>query len=870
MILQRYTTSSLTSEEGSKRNKYLNELLFRIMDVNSFVRNHTLHTWEKLTEAKAVPKRYHIALTEAVVGRLEDKNYLVRDSSMSLISCILRKNWFGHVLNFTLILSKLEESKAEVLTKFTNDESEVKKHFSFLRKEFRPTNEDLDDPLEANTEDGEEINEGDNTSPDPKTLENEQMAALSKVLFYENALCFVKLIGTALQYATTLLDSRTERDVFESIKLIVACSEFSLEASTKAFRKVLVMVFEGEVKVQLAVRDAFAEVVFASFNRLPGSTMTRASASAQRLISILNEASEGEISAVDRIFSLLKLNTTYTRFLSGPFIDAVWSVVEGAVTQEATMNNCRTAMRIYSLLSKYHWRDLRLRKGSILEFLESNVHKDNILLSYVFATLQCEALDPQFRPISSTENPKTHCVLKHLIVHLCRKTTAIASWMCLAKAALSAIHYLCDVPVAIYNYVLEYYVSCIDTRNDCNTKSQLLFLVGQTAFKQLVAVESVERQQLKALEELTKEPASNNSNDTDSMQKELGLGSYEFKRHTVHELAQKQRRAILSVGSIWHTVSKEVVSACGHEQSISAGDRPLERVCAVMTLCQLMIIDEDFCKEHLHVILSIASNKRESWIMKTNIVIALGDLACVHPNLLASYLSVPTTGLFKMLADDDKRVRAVTIQVCSHLVLGEMLRVRDHLYAIIRLVADPDETISSNAVTFVQNLAMREKEKIGNLIPPLVSQLSNLMPADKFQLAVRTLLERVEGDKPTDSLVERLCQSFEAFSERSIKKRQLARNLAFCLSELNYTTDRSIKRIMSEACYQQYRHWLRDPEVLQLFKSIAVKAKKSGRVGAERRDKSAIEEWESRMLADLCTESSQEGTEGRNGVDNEE
>ncbi|CCW70122.1 unnamed protein product [Phytomonas sp. Hart1] len=76
--------------------------------------------------------------------------------------------------------------------------------------------------------------------------------------------------------------------------------------------------------------------------------------------------------------------------------------------------------------------------------------------------------------------------------------------MCLAKAALNAIHYLCDVPVAIYNYVLEYYVSCMDTQNDCNTKSKLLFLVGQTAFKQLIAVKSSERPQLTALEELTK------------------------------------------------------------------------------------------------------------------------------------------------------------------------------------------------------------------------------------------------------------------------------------------------------------------------------------------------------------------------------
>ncbi|CCW70123.1 unnamed protein product [Phytomonas sp. Hart1] len=55
-----------------------------------------------------------------------------------------------------------------------------------------------------------------------------------------------------------------------------------------------------------------------------------------------------------------------------------------------------------------------------------------------------------------------------------------------------------------------------------------------------------------------------------------------------------------------------------------------------------MITDYDFYKEHLNVILTIASIKCEFRIMKTNIVIALGDFAYVHPKLLAPYTRVPT------------------------------------------------------------------------------------------------------------------------------------------------------------------------------------------------------------------------------------
>lgn len=82
-------------------------------------------------------------------------------------------------------------------------------------------------------------------------------------------------------------------------------------------------------------------------------------------------------------------------------------------------------------------------------------------------------------------------------------------------------------------------------------------------------------------------------------------------------------------------------------------------------------------------------------------------MACVHPNLLAPFLSSANTGFLKLLNDDDLRVRAAAIQVCSHLVLGEMLRVRDHLYLIVKLVADPDASIAQNALSFVQNLASK-------------------------------------------------------------------------------------------------------------------------------------------------------------------
>lgn len=868
MIIQRYTGHARNASDDAVRSSYLNELLFRVMDVNAFARNHTLHTWERLVECRAVPKRYHLALMEALVGRLEDRNYLVRDSAMTAISSVLKKNWFGNVLNSALVRAKIEESQGEAVPLFA-DAAAMSAALEKLAAQFQPLAEAAGDPLSEAEEGGDEapaaeVKQEAAVEGGGASLTEEQAVALTRVVFYKNTLCFVELIKKALHYACVLLDSRTERDVIESIKLIVACSEYRVEGGERALLKVIVMVFEGEMKIQFAVRDAFAEVVFNAFNRVAVSTGTRAAASAQKLISLLRFASEGEVSAVDRIFGLLKANPAFARHLSPQFVEAIWSIAEGSIDADSTDDDRRVAMRIYSLLSRYVWKDLRTRSDSIVEFLCSDAHKDNILLSYVFAALQNEALDPQFRPIPADEDITAHPVLRHVLNHLCRRTTGMASWMILAESAVNVIHHLCEVPVSVYNYVLEYYDTRTNLDEEANRRAQFFFLLGHTALKQLVAVEQTEKAELKALEEPAKTGrGSQHAKDapTDSMHKELGLGSHEFHRHEIQQLALKRKQAIIAPGSIWFRFTDTIASACRKKATVFT-DKPYERVCAVLALCQYMIVSGVFCAEHLTLLFTIVADKRESWITKVNIVIALGDLACVHPNLLAPYLSVPTTGFFKLLVDDDVRVRAVTIQVCSHLVLGEMLRIRDHLYTIVKLVADPDETIANNAVTFVQNLAMKEKEKTGNLIPPLVGQLSSRMPADKFQLAMRTLLERVEGDKPTDSLIDRLCQRFESYSERSKKRHALALNIAFCLSELNYTTERAIKRLTSEGCYQQYKHWLRSPEVYEYFKLIAAKAKRQGRGGPERRDRASIEEWEARMQVDSCTEVEDDEDEG--------
>lgn len=835
LLIQKYSLAHQGIADDSERAKFYYEVLFRVMDVNLFVRNHTLHTLGKLIDSKAIPKSFYLLTTELVTGRLEDKSFLVRGGALSCVSNLLQKMWFGQVLNSTMVQKKYNESVALAEPYFTAE-------FSFRDAI------DIYKAQRAVQIGSETILDGKEELPNTSfCFSPEQAAVLAKVYFFDCAIKFIGLMKKAMHHATLLLDSKTERDVNESIQLVVGAASCRLDGCDRACLKMIVLAFHNEIRIQYAVRDAFAEIVFGCFfTKTNVPHQARVIASAQKLIQLLRGAREGEISAVERIFLLFKSSPNLSRYISTQFVDAIWNIVDGSFDGVVfSLEDRRTAIRIFSILSRFAARNVSDRRERILEFLNSDLYKDNMLITYVLKTLENEAAEMhQFSPIPISSDPLDTPVLSAILGHLCRRTNALPSWMCLANAGVNAIHSLCEVPVLVYTYILQYLQNCIS--RDETTKAQLCFLIGCTALKQLIAIETAEKMQIKVLEESG--PCDMQfSTEDDKMQKDLGLSSIEFHRHAIQQLAQKRRMAILEKASLWAELSESVVIPSVIETS--SENEKLQRVCAVVALCQLMIVSEKFCAEKLPLLFEILSKRSEFWVVKTNVVIALGDLACVYPNVLSPFLNSPNSGLFKLLKDDDLRVRAVTIQVCSHLVLSEMLRIKDHLFTIVKLVADSDKAIADNAITFIQNLAVKEKERTGNLIPPLVTKLSG-MPQDKFRIAMKTLLERVEGDKPTESLIDRICQRFESFQEKSKKKLVLAENLAFCLSELNILSERPLKKLMSEPCYQQYRLWLRKSSVLEYFKLIISKAKKNFRGGSGNRDLSALEEWETRITMD--------------------
>ena len=123
---------------------------------------------------------------------------------------------------------------------------------------------------------------------------------------------------------------------------------------------------------------------------------------------------------------------------------------------------------------------------------------------------------------------------------------------------------------------------------------------------------------------------------------------------------------------------------------------------------------------------------------------------------------------------------------------------------------------------FFYELNEKDNSSIYNHLPDIVSSLSvgeNALSEEAFARVAKFLFDFVKKDKQTENLVERLCQRFKQTEEP-----RHWRDLAYCLSLLPYTSEKSIKRLVDSL--PLYQDKLHEPAVYAAFEEILAKTRK--------------------------------------------
>nr|KAF6496617.1 non-SMC condensin I complex subunit D2 [Rousettus aegyptiacus] len=246
------------------------------------------------------------------------------------------------------------------------------------------------------------------------------------------------------------------------------------------------------------------------------------------------------------------------------------------------------------------------------------------------------------------------------------------------------------------------------------------------------------------------------------------------------------------------------------------------------------MISSTFCDSQLRLLFTMLE-KSSLPILRSNIMIAIGDLTIRFPNLVDPW----TPHLYARLRDPAQQVRKTAGLVMTHLILKDMVKVKGQVSEMAVLLIDPVPQIAALAKNFFNELS-HKGNAIYNLLPDIISRLSDPeggVEEEPFHTIMKQLLSYITKDKQTESLVEKLCQRF-----RTARTERQYRDLAYCVSQLPLT-ERGLRKMMDN--FDCFGDKLSDESIFSAFLSVVGKLRR----GAKPEGKAIIDEFEQKLRA---------------------
>ena len=209
-------------------------------------------------------------------------------------------------------------------------------------------------------------------------------------------------------------------------------------------------------------------------------------------------------------------------------------------------------------------------------------------------------------------------------------------------------------------------------QKDSLALSQLLFLVGHIAIKQIVHLElcELEFKRRKAEREKAKpldaSPQKTTSVDQDELDLIGGTTEDDFTEAMLHI---RERELLYGENSLLSNFGPLVTELCSNNTSYNNRD-----VQAAATLCmaKLMCVSSEYCEKNLPLLITILERSQDP-ITRSNVVIALGDMAVCFNHLIDEN----TDFLYRRLNDNDASVKRTCLMTLTFLILAGQVKSKD-------------------------------------------------------------------------------------------------------------------------------------------------------------------------------------------------
>ncbi|KAG6844081.1 hypothetical protein H0H87_009907 [Tephrocybe sp. NHM501043] len=697
------------------------------------------------------------------------------------------------------------------------------------------------------------------------SLETNEMKLLDlRRRYYAEALNFIRLIENCMDPIGELLGSTHKAEVLEAIDFFRVAHEYHFESAKIGLKKMMHLVWtkdnsnsseEGnEIKgIRSRLLECYKNIYFEPLPDLtPKEQVNRI---AKNMIELTYDATLAELTSLEEMMRIMMDDNQVH-----PDIQAkLWQVY--STNKQLPKAQRRGAIAILGMLALAKRSVLTDRVDTMLKTGLGPLGKTDLTLArYTCVALQ--RLNGSAKKVKGSLSDKT--VRLEMDNAIFRRLQAVIEmpcrskdWFGLAEQAINAIYALGEHPDILCNEIIkkltvrafsedrkpkvgtetqladkdpdamdEDHLEDVtqdsdgvtpvpDTQSsdkeagsdmgDAFELSQLLFVVGHVAIKQIVFLELVEREWKRQKDEkqaAEKQAAASKggpqgSKDGEELDQVAGNAEDEIGERIG---AVRETELLYGEQSLLAIYGPMLVHICGSPHKFK--NRTL-RAAATLSFSKFLCVSSQFCDTHHRLLFKILETSRDADI-RSNIVIALGDVAVSFSNIIDEN----SNELYKGLSDKNLVVKKNTLMVLTHLILNGMIKVKGQLGEMAKCLEDPEPRIADLAKLFFKELSTKENAIYNNL-PDVISHLStgaHAVDEETFQSTLKYIFTFVEKqEKQAENIVEKLCQRFHLSEE----PRQW-RDVAYCLSLLPFKSERSVKKLIEGL--QFYRDKLHEPK----------------------------------------------------------
>ena len=745
-------------------NGFFDVLEERFLDINPYCRCRTIQVYIKLCDLEQkFPKRRQRA-AELAARSLEDKSSNVRRNAIKLLGKLVSTHPFsvmhGGQLSYKDWDTRLQAVQAEL------DSLKPPVGSPGLAEGKAGNNTTVDESL---LDDATRL-EDDSPMKPPVLSVEDQAAALKKAAeeaatselmtrlqltrkYYLEAIRFVEVLHDASSIVCQLLSSRNKIEVIEAMDFFVIIDAYKVETARTGIRKMLRLIWtKGNSDEGKGVQSHLIECYKGLFFEAPDSFSDNDAANylARNMISLTFGATPAELTSLEQLLS--------TMLKAGHVPDLViiklWQVY-GVQKKDISRSQRRGAIIVLGMLAMADPDIVVKEMETMLKIgLGSLGRADLALAKYTCVALKrihSGARQARERGAAISKLPNDHAILLRL-AEMTELVSDSKEWFGVAEQAIGAIYTLSKYPDTLCSEILRRKTrSVFQQRADESSSgatqtsagedslpspppeepqkqhqgslalSQLLFIVGHIAIKQIVHLELCELdfKRRKAEKEKSKgnnaTPEKKATEDQDELDLIGGTTEDDFTEAMVHI---RERELLYGENSLLANFGPLVTEICSNNTTYR--DRNLQ---AAATLCmaKLMCVSSEYCETNLPLLITILERSKDP-IIRSNVVIALGDMAVCFNHLIDEN----TDFLYRRLNDNDASVKRTCLMTLTFLILAGQVKVKGQLGEMAKCLEDSDKRIADLSRMFFTELATKDNALYNHFV-----DMFSLLSAEK-------------------------------------------------------------------------------------------------------------------------------------------